>query len=106
MGSKLRRVFSMYIPRLQSSRTTPGFYPGITGPVKSIPRPRFSSIIPGFYPGFTTEYYFQSLTRPVRLLPYGGLPFSISFNTVTLQFANWPSDRYDGGSRYPRPAFR
>ena len=105
MGSKLRRVFSMYIPRLRSLRITPGFYPGVTRPVRNIPRPRFSSIIPGFYPGSAAGYYFQGPARPKRLLPCGNLPFSISFNAVTLQFANWPSNKYGGGSHYPRPVF-
>ena len=62
-------------------------------------------IIPGFYPGFTTGYYFQGPARPKRLLPYNSLPFLISFNTVALQFANWPSNKCCGGFRYPRPAF-
>ena len=65
----------MHTPRLRSSSITPGFYPGITKPVRSVLRPRFSSIIPGFYPGFATGYYFQGPARPKRLLPYGGLPF-------------------------------
>ena len=69
---------------LRSSGITPGFYPGITGPVKSILRPRFSSIIPGFYPGFTTGYYFQGPARPERLLSYSNLPFLISFNIIML----------------------
>ena len=78
----------MHAPRLRSSGITPGFYPGITGPVKSVLKPRFSSIIPGFYPGFAIEYYFQGPARPKRLLSYSGLPFLVSFNAVTLQFAN------------------
>ena len=48
----------MYTPGLRSLGITPGFYPGVTGPVGSVLRPRFSSIIPGFYPGFATRYYF------------------------------------------------
>ena len=48
----------MHTPRLRSLGITPGFYPGVTGPVGSVLGPRFSSIIPGFYPGFTTGYYF------------------------------------------------
>ena len=51
-------MFFIHAPGLRSLRITPGFYPGITGPVKSVPRPRFLSIIPGFYLGFTTGYYF------------------------------------------------
>ena len=81
-------MFSIHTPGLRSSGITPGFYPGITRPVGSVLRPRFSSIIPGFYPGYTTGYYFQGPARPERLLPYNGPPFLISFNTVTLQFAN------------------
>ena len=84
-------MFSVHTPGLRSLRITPGFYPGIAGPVRSIPRPRFSSIIPGFYPGFATGYYFQGLARPVRLLPYNYLPFLVFFfffDAVTLQFAN------------------
>ena len=95
----------MHISRLQSLRITPGFYPGITGPVGSVLRPRFSSIIPRFYSGFAAGYYFQGLTRLKRLLSYSGLPFLVSFDTVTLQFANRPSDKCGGGSRYPRPTF-
>ena len=68
----------MRAPGLRSSGITPGFYPGVTRPAGSVLRSRFSSIIPGFYPGFATGYYFQGLTRPERLLPYGGPPFSIS----------------------------
>ena len=81
----------MYAPGLRSSGIAPGFYPGVTKPVRSVLKPQFSSIIPGFYPGFTAGYYFQGPARPKRLLSYGGPPFLVSFNTVTLQFANWPS---------------
>ena len=48
----------MYIPGFRSLKITPGFYPGITRPVRNVLRLRFLSIIPGFYPGFATEYYF------------------------------------------------
>ena len=51
-------MFFMHIPRLQSLKITPGFYPGVIRPVRSVLRPRFLLIIPGFYPGFTVEYYF------------------------------------------------
>ena len=96
----------MHIPRLRSSKITPGFYPGIARPVGSVLRPRFLSIIPGFYPRFTIGYYFQGPACPKRLLPYSVLPFLVFFNIIALQLANWPSDRCGGGSHYPRPAFR
>ena len=51
-------MFFIHAPGLRSLRITPGFYPGVTGPAKSVLRPRFLSIIPGFYPKFTTGYYF------------------------------------------------
>ena len=41
-------------------------------------------IIPGFYPGFAAGYYFQGPARPKKLLPYGGLPFLVSFDAVAL----------------------
>ena len=87
-GSEVWRVFSMHTPGLRFLGITPGFYPGVTRPVRSILRPRFSSIIPGFYPGFTIRYYFQGPARPKRLFPYGDPLFLVSFNTVALQFAN------------------
>ena len=71
-------MFSVRAPGLRSLGIAPGFYPGVTGPAGSVLRPRFLSIVPGFYPGFAVGYYFQGLTRPKRLLPCGGLPFSIS----------------------------
>ena len=98
-------MFFIHALRFRSLGITPGFYLGVIKPVKSILGPRFLSIIPGFYLGFITGYYFQGPTRLKRLLPYGNPPFLISFNAVTLQFANWPSNRCGGGSRYPRPAF-
>ena len=98
-------MFFIHAPGFQSLRITPGFYPGVIKPVKSVLRPRFLLIIPGFYPGFAIGYYFQGLTRPKRLLLYSGLSFLVSFNAIALQFANWPSNRCGGGSRYPRPAF-
>ena len=78
-------MFSVHAPGFRSSRITPGFYPGVTRPVKSVPRPRFSSIIPGFYPGFATGYYFQGPARPERLLLYDNLPF-----LVFLRYSNAP----------------
>ena len=48
----------MHTPGLQFLRITPGFYPGITRPVKSVLGPRFLLIIPEFYPKFTAGYYF------------------------------------------------
>ena len=74
----------MHIPGLRSLRITPGFYPGIIGPVRSILRPRFSLIIPGFYPGFATKYYFEGPARLKRLLSYNSLLFLVTFNTVML----------------------
>ena len=68
----------MRAPGLWSLGIAPGFYSGIIKPAGSILRPRFLSIIPGFYSGFAAGYYFQGLARPKRLLPYAGLPFSIS----------------------------
>ena len=74
----------MRTPGLRFLGITPGFYLGIAGPVGSVLRPRFLSIIPGFYPGFAVGYYFQGITRPKRLLLYGGLPFLVSFDVIVL----------------------
>ena len=103
--SELLPMFFIHIIRFLSLRITPGFYPGIIKPVRNILRPRFLLIIPKFYPGFITGYYFRGPARLKRLLLYSGLPFLISFNAVTLQFVNWPSDKCGGVFRYPRLAF-
>ena len=70
-------MFFVRAPGLRSLGIAPRFYPGVTGPARSVLRPRFLSIIPGFYPGFAAGYYFQGLTRLERLLLCGGPPFSI-----------------------------
>ena len=51
-------MFFVHAPGLRSLRITFGFYPGVTGPVRSVLRPRFLLIIPGFYLGFAIRYYF------------------------------------------------
>ena len=104
--SKLLLISSVRIPRLRFLKITPGFYPGIARPIKSILIPQFLLIIPGFYSGSATGYYFQGLARPERLLPYSDLPFSVSSNTAALQFANRFPNKCGGGSCHPRPAFR
>ena len=81
-------MFSVHTPGLRSSGITPGFYPEVARPVGSVLGPRFSSIILRFYPGFAAGYYFQGSTRPKKLFLYGSLLFLVSFNAVTLQFAN------------------